>query len=133
MSFATVVMNRALVATDFASGLELVSALDRSELSIRVALWLYSSEHEDWRFVLASPRLDAAKPAETYGLVHDAFDAAGIALERTPALMILKMSTPFIRALRRLFAKARSVEGMRLGAQLIGDRFVPDALVYRIR
>jgi hypothetical protein len=66
-------------------------------------------------------------------LVHDAFAAAGISLERTPALLILKMSDPFIRALRRLFAKAKSVEGMRLGGQLIGDRFVGDALVYRIR
>jgi hypothetical protein len=43
------------------------------------------------------------------------------------------MSDPFIRALRRILAKAKSVEGMRLGGQLIGDRFVEDALVYRIR
>jgi hypothetical protein len=123
----------ALVAADFATGLKLVQALDRSPLSISVALWLYSWEHEDWRFVLASRRLDAAKPAEAYGLVHDALTAAGISLEQTPTPMILKMSDPFIRELRRMFAKAKSVEGMRLGSQLIGGRFVEDALVYRIR
>jgi hypothetical protein len=77
--------------------------------------------------------LDAAEPSEAYGLVHDALAAAGITLEQTPALLILRMSDPFIRALRRMFAKAKSVEGMRLGGQLIGDRFVGDALVYRIR
>jgi hypothetical protein len=122
-----------LVGADFRTGLELVQALDRSSLSISVALWLYSPEYEDWRFVLASRRLDAAEPSEAYGLVHDGLTAAGISLEQTPSLLILKMSDPFIRALRRLYAKAKSVEGMRLGGQLIGDRFVGDALVYRIR
>ena len=123
----------ALVAADFTAGLELVQALDRSALSISVALWLYSLEHEDWRFVLASRRLDGSEPSEAYGLIHDALTAAGVSLERTPALLILKMSDPFIRALRRIFAKTKSVEGMRLGSQLIADRFVPDALLYRIR
>ena len=123
----------ALVAAYFSTGSEIVQALDRSGLPVSVALWLYSSEHEVWRFALASSRLDAAGPSEAYGLVHDALAGSGISLERTPALMILKMSDPFIRALRRIFAKTRSVEGMRLGGQMIGDRFVADALVYRIR
>ncbi len=123
----------ALVAADFAAGAELVQALDRSTLSISVVLWVYLSEYEDWRFALASRRLDSAAPAEAYGLVHDALGAAGISADRTPTLLILRMSDPFIRALRRIFAKAESVEGMRLGGQLIGDRFVEDALVYRIR
>jgi hypothetical protein len=42
------------------------------------------------------------------------------------------MSDPFIRALGRLFSKAKGVEGRRLGGQLIGDRFVEAALVYRV-
>lgn len=124
---------KVLVEADFAAGVQLLEALDRSNLSVSVALWLYSAEHEDWRFVLASRRLDAAAPSEAYGLVHRAFEAAGVSPEQTPALMVLKMSDPFIRALRRIFGKAKSVEGMRLGGQFLGDRFVQDALVYRIR
>lgn len=46
--------------------------------------------------------------------------------------MILPMADPFIKELRRLFGKTRSVEGMRLGGQMIADRFVQDAYVYRI-
>jgi hypothetical protein len=65
--------------------------------------------------------------------VHDSLTAAGISLEQTPALLILGMSDPFIQALRRIFSKTASVQGMRLGGQLIGDRFVEDAIVYRIR
>ena len=124
---------KVLVEADFAAGVKLLQALDRSDLSISVALWLYSAEHEDWRFVLASRRLDAAEPSEAYGLIHRAFEADGISPEQTPTLMVLTMSDPFIRALRRIFAKTKSVEGVRLGGQFLGDRFVQDALVYRIR
>jgi hypothetical protein len=122
-----------LVATDLTAGSQLVEALERSGLPVGVALWLYSTDYEDWRFVLASRRLDEARLSDAYGMIHDALTAAGVSLEQTPALLILRMSDPFIRALRRVFGKAKSVEGMRLGGQLIGDRFVEDALVYRIR
>jgi hypothetical protein len=46
--------------------------------------------------------------------------------------MILPMADSFIQELCRKFAKAKSTEGMRLGGQMIGERFVEDAYVYRI-
>jgi hypothetical protein len=122
-----------LVSAELAKGAKILEILDRANLNISVALWLHASEYEDWRFVLSSPRLDRAKPAEAYGLIHDALEAEGFPLEHTPALLILKMGDPFTRALRKMFGKSLSVDGMRLGGQLIGDRFVEDALVYRIR
>jgi hypothetical protein len=98
-----------------------------------VALWLNSPEYEDWRLVLASRRFDTADPPGAYGMVRDALEQAGFLLEHTPPLLILRMTDPFIKALRQIFGKAKSVEGMRLGGQTIGDRFVQDALVHRIR
>jgi hypothetical protein len=67
-----------------------------------------------------------------YGLLHDSLDAAGWSLRVTPTVMILRMADPFIKELRRIFGKTKSVGGMRLGGQLICDRFVEDAYVYRI-
>ena len=96
-------------------------------------MWLHTPEYEDWRFVLSSPRLDRSEPPEAYGLVHDALDRAGVPLENTPPLLILGMTDPFVRTLRRIFGKAKNVEGMRLGGQMLGDRFVDDAIVYRIK
>ena len=123
----------ALVTIDLAKGTEWLKALDNSDLGISVALWVYLPEYEDWRFALSSRRLDAVQPSKAYGLVHDAFERAGIPLRKRPSFLILLMKDPFIRDLRRVFGKAKSVEGMRLGGQMIGDRFIEDALVYRIR
>jgi hypothetical protein len=127
-------MNKAaLVTAEFAVGSKLLEALDNSDLAISVALWVNLPEYEDWRLVLASRRLDTVNPLGAYGLVHDALNQAEFPLEHTPPLLILRMTDPFIKALRQIFGKARSVEGMRLGRQMIGDRFVDDALVQRIR
>ena len=65
---------------------------------MRVALWLYSPDYEDWRLVLSSPQFDEAGPVQAYGFVHDALEAAGISREKTPPIMILRMNSPFIRA-----------------------------------
>ncbi len=65
--------------------------------------------------------------------LHDALETERFLLQHTPPLLIFKLSDPFIRALRKRFGKATTVEGMRLGTQMIGDRYVEDALVYRIR
>jgi len=122
-----------LVAAEVAAGSRLLEALDHSDLTIEVALWLNLAEYDDWRLLLASRRLDAANPTGAYGLVHDAFEREGILLEHTPTLLILKMTDPFIKDLRRTFGKTKNVEGMRLGGQMFGDRFVQDGLVLRIR
>ena len=40
---------------------------------------------------------------------------------------------PFIKALRKLFGRTKSVAGMRLGGHWIGGTWIDDAYVYRIK
>jgi hypothetical protein len=121
-----------LVNLDLDIGAEVLKALDAAKLQVKVALWLFSPDHEDWFLVLASRQLDAAGPGEDFGLIHKALDKAGFPLERQPAIMPLRMDDSVIRDLRRMYSKSKNVEGMRLGPQMIGDWFVEDAVVYRI-
>jgi hypothetical protein len=44
-----------------------------------------------------------------------------------------KYKNPLVCGLRRIFGKAASLEGMRLGGQTIGGVWVDDAYVYRIQ
>lgn len=122
-----------LVTTDIAIGSKVLELLDRSNAQISLAMWLRLPEYDDWRLALSSKSLDGEEPARAYGRVHEVLDKAGISFQQTPTLMILKMSDPFLRALRKTFRKTKTVEGMRLGGQMIGGRFVDDAIVYRIQ
>ncbi len=90
------------------------------------------SEYEDWRLILSSRQFDLPDLRDAYGLLYDSLAPAGFVPTNTPLIMILPTKDPFIRDLRRMFGKTKSVEGMRLGGQMIGDRFLQDSYVYRI-
>lgn len=121
-----------MVNIDIGRGSELLETLERAKVKVNVALWMFLSEYEDWRLVVSSRQFDSPDPRDAYRLLNDSLAAAGFAPKKTPAIIILPTNDPFIRELRRIFGKTKSVEGMRLGGQMIGDRFVQDAYVYRI-
>jgi len=97
-----------------------------------MAMWLRTSEYEDWRFALSSRDLDGSAPLASIRLVHKALDRGNLAFEDTPAFLIFKTTEPFVRALRRIFGKVKSVEGRHVSGQPVGDRFVDEAIIYRI-
>jgi hypothetical protein len=122
-----------LVSLDRDKGADVLRILDEAGLKVEVALWILINDYEDFRFLLAGRKLDEAGLSQALRLIDQALDRAGIPFMRRPLLLIWNMHDPFIRALRKTFAKAKSVEGMRLGGQTIGNRFLLDGYVYRIR
>ena len=121
-----------MVSLDIDRGAELLDTLERAKLRIGVALWMYSPEYEDWRLVVSARQFDSLDLRDAYRLLNDSLAAAGFTPAKTPPVMILPKTDPFIKELRRLFGKTKSVEGRRLGGQMIGDRFIEDGYVYRI-
>jgi hypothetical protein len=122
----------ALVSFDVDRGAKIIEGLEAHGLKIRVALWLYLSDYEDWRLGLSSPKFAGLGTMACYGLLNATLDAAGFEVEQVPSILVLPPAGPFVRDLRRVFGKARNVEGMRLGGQIFGGQFVEDAFVYRI-
>lgn len=122
----------ALVSVDIERGREVLEALDSAKVKIAVALWAFLPEYEDWRLVISARQLDSLDLRHAYRRVNDSLSAAGLTPDKTPPILILSIHDPFISALRQIFGKTKSVAGMRLGGQLIGDRFLEDAFVYRI-
>lgn len=121
-----------MVSIEVGRGSEILEVLDRSNVKVSVALWMFLAEYEDWRLVISARPFDLPDPRDAYRLLRDSLASAGFPAQRTPPVIILPTHDPFICELRRTFGKTKSVEGMRLGGQMIGDRFVQDAYVYRI-
>ena len=124
--------NATLVSFDVEKGADLVDGLERAGLKVSVALWACLAEYGDWRLVVSARQFDALNLKDAYGLLHDSSSAAGFTPYNEPPVMILPMADAFIRELRRKFGKAKGTEGMRLGSQMIGKRFVEEAYVYRV-
>ena len=122
----------ALVGLDIEKGREIVDTLDRANLKIAVALWAYLPEYEDWRLMISGRQLDSLPLTNAHRLVNESLASGGLTPDKTPPILILPMNDSFVRTLRQTFGKAKSVDGMRLGGQMIGDRFLEEAYAYRI-
>lgn len=120
-----------LVSPDIGIGRDALAALDAAGVRCTVALLAVFPEYGDWRLVLTSPALDQEHLLKAHEQVHAIL--RGNLAYRLPVIMILPTKDPFIRELRRIFGKTKSVEGMRLGGQMIGNRFLDNAYVYRIK
>ena len=54
----------AIVSIDTSRGADIAGILDRAKVKVVVAIWVYLSEYEDWRLVLASRQFDSS------GFIH---------------------------------------------------------------
>ena len=120
-----------LVNLDVNAGTKVLSALDDAAIKVPVALWMMSSDYEDWRLVLSSPSLDQVHLLKAYQKVAEV--SRNRFAHMLPPILILPTKDPFIWQLRKLFGKTQDVNGMRLGRQTIGNRSISDAYVYRIK
>lgn len=120
-----------LVGPDIDIGREAVAALDAAGIKPAVALLAVLPEYGDWRLILSAPSLDQSHLLKAHEKVASVL--RGDFVFRLPIVMILPTKDPFIRELRKIFGKAKSVTGMRLGGQTIGNRFIDNAYVYRIQ
>lgn len=121
-----------LVTPDLDVGNKALELLDAAKFPIPVALWLLRGEEERWRLVFASPLYDKLGPGEaTLKMVHTLWPSRHDWVSYPIQLESTRL--PMIRELRRTFGKSAKVAGMRLRGQMIGDTWVDDAYVYRIR
>lgn len=122
-----------MVSFDIESGQKVIDALDADGKNPNVALWAKIPDYEDWRLVIASDRLDQTSQFLGYTQINEALEKAQIPIHRQPTISLRSMDKPFIQDLRSIFSSAKDTYGMRLGGQMIGDKYLEDAFVYRIR
>jgi hypothetical protein len=123
-----------LVGPDLAYGRDVLQALDEAKFPIVAALWLLQEERsEDWKLVIATPLYDKSGPSISYRRLIEVLSARGPASMVDLPIRLESTKRPMIKALRKMFGKTKSVEGMRLGLHSIGGVWIDDAYVYRIK
>lgn len=125
----------ALVNSEIEAGLNLVRALDEARFGVRAALWLYLSDMEKWRMVIAYE-------GKKKDLEKKIFEAARISANwrnSNPERPILDLGRvritpaddPLIEGLHRVM----HVDGLgqvRFSNNLINGIYVEDALIHRL-
>ena len=120
------------LSVDLDRGAEVLSILDKAGLRVDIALWVTTSEHEDWRLIISARTFEGLGMTDARRVIHRSLMASGLSIHKWPTMTSLPWQDRFIQGLRHRYANMKDVEGLRPGGQLIGDRLVLDGYVYRL-
>ena len=116
------------------AGAELTRKLDELQWPVFASLWLYGSDGNQWKLILASPRVTSDGPNASYKTVQSAL-AATPAVEGTITLSdigVTNPENPLIMLLRTTLSTGPTLKGIRFTRNAINGHFVEDAYIYRI-
>jgi hypothetical protein len=114
------------------SGRQIIEELDRVDFDVVAAFWLYSSEFNEWRLMIASPVVDASGPKAAYTIVQEAlkrfsFDPSVLALHN---ISVLGRDDPLVHLFRNAI-RFPGLGGTRLTRYRVSGVFIEDAYIYR--
>jgi len=93
-------------------------------------LWLLDSE---WHLLIASPIVDEMGSRDAYRKLAGLVRLAPSDHPRLWMVQLVSPRYPLYEALRSVFGKTASVEGVRLGGSQVGGMYIEDAYLYGVR
>ncbi len=115
------------------AGAKLVARLDKNSADVKSAFWLFLSEEQLWKFIVASPLVDSIGPREYYKKINEANQLAkdsenvislndiGVSNTKNQVVQILKMA----------IATGDVISGIRFSRNTINGVFIEDTYIYR--
>ena len=130
---STAMAKGTLVGLDIELGSRVLAILDAAKFPVTTALWILNEEFDEWRLLLASPAYDKLGSYEAYLRALKALSDVDRNLVTQPPLTLVGNRHNLIRGLRRVFGKSVNGTGIRVVTRSIGDVWIDEAYVYRIR
>ena len=117
------------------SGAQLVRRLEESKMEFDAAFWLYSSDWEAWRLVIAHAELGKLGPRELYSRIQKVMmkfrdEMPGLSLDR---VTLFTPGNPIVSAIRRAVRISPDVSGTRLTNTGINGTLIEGAYIYRVK
>ncbi|WP_077619825.1 hypothetical protein [Bacillus sinesaloumensis] len=124
-----------LVEKDFNEGEALIKELDEANFDVHAALWLYESESEYWRLIIASEVVDTHGARKAYEQINDIINQSGD-LKSINLMDITAWSPkhPLIKSLRSVIQTSpKEITDIRFSRKTIDNTFIDDAYIYRMQ
>lgn len=123
----------ALDTTDSKFGKDVWQALQQqNDFDWDGVFWLLDQEAEQWHLVVVTPLLDELGPRRAYTKLSELTKNIRTNGDQFLRVTLMSPKSSLYGSLRSVFAKAATVEGLRLGNTYVGNVFVPDAYLYDV-
>ena len=130
-----VVVTRTLSEEMIKAGASVIAQLDRDNLPVGAALWLYYPEAEVWRLVIGLPKVKSQGPKQAYERVQSTMSKipnteSTIGLQN---ISVVDTTEPLLALLRRVIATTGGgISGIRFSRNTVNGVLVEDAYIYRL-
>jgi hypothetical protein len=116
------------------AGAKLTEKLDELQWPVIASLWLYESEGNQWKLLVASPRVTIDGPKKSYEKIQSALAATPDAKDALALsdIGVTDPQNPLITLLSVAIGTSPRVGGIRFTRNVINGHFIEDAYVYRI-
>lgn len=116
------------------SGALLVAALDKLNVLVKGALWLFLGEEHLWRLVIASPEVRHSGPKALYKKIRSALGRmpAEVQSLATKDISVVDDKSPLFSLLRTAISTGPGIGGIRFSRNVINGQLIEDAYIYRV-
>jgi hypothetical protein len=128
------VVKEQLSAEMIEAGAQLIAQLDTMGLPMEAALWLFDTEINEWRLLIASSERAKSGSLDIYKKIQEARRGLGDKAAALPMLLITLVdpNQELIRSFRKGMPTGAGVSRIRFSKNVIGGHVVDDALIYRL-
>lgn len=122
-----------LVEKDIEEGKRLIEELDKAGFKVQAALWLYMSDSDEWRLLIASPYVEKEGPKRSYNFIQTVLARISPPLEVSLRnISVLSPSHNLIKLIRLAIRTGPGISGIRFARSVINNTLIEDAYIYRI-
>jgi hypothetical protein len=114
------------------AGGALVRKLDERGLQPDDAFWLYSSDTQEWKLVIAEVKFGKQGPRETYRQIQNAIAALDNEPISLDSVALARPDAPMVSLLRSAVRTGPGINGIRFTNNVINGTVIEDAYIYRL-
>ncbi|MBI2843759.1 MAG: hypothetical protein HYX78_10200 [Armatimonadetes bacterium] len=116
------------------AGEQLTRHLDEFGFGVTASFWLYTSDWNEWRLVIASPRVEAEGPRAAYAAIDEVLSREPEDIKAELGLHNITAIDPSSRLVKAFQSAVRTgggISGIRFSRSRADDMYIEDAYVYR--
>jgi hypothetical protein len=124
-----------LVDVNVEQAAKLIRLLDKTELEVHSALWLYSPEEDKWRLVIATPMIERRGPQRAYMVIQKilANNPEFSDLSFMDISLVSERNSKLINTLRKAIQTGKEIANIRFSRNVIDGEYLEDAIILRMQ